>query len=641
MRGYLLLVLFSFPFVLTAQKPADYSHYFQKYKDEPAVILNRQEAVRIDLVDGNLMIKSQHKEDKLVLQENAGFLAGDNIYFNETFNSISGVSAQAFIPDGKKFRSKKIEDIEEKTSLSGNIFYDDNRFLEITFPKMDVGSRSLISYKEEIHDPHFLGKFYFTSFLPTEKATYSISFPASVKIKHKVFNDPENRVKVETKTQKGQTTMSWTVEQLPAYDFASDGPSISYYEPHLAVYIDQYTKNGKAVKVLSEVDDLYGWYRELVSGVNLEVDPLIKQLADSLTQGIESEEEKIRAIYYWVQGNIKYVAFEDGMEGFIPRQAAQVCTRRYGDCKDMSSIITDLLKAAEIPASLTWIGSRDIPYNYRELPTPSVDNHMIAAVKQGNDYLFLDATSQHTPIGFPTSFIQGKEALIGVSKTEYQLVKVPVIPKEKSSVVDSVHARYDNGILKGEGKLTASGYRKVDFSRRLNRSPEKVEKYLQGRLEKGHNKFSLEDHAVSGMENKDLDIDISYHFAVPDYARAVNEELYINLNLDRSWSNDLFDLEERKVARETDYKYVDRDVVVMKVPEGYEVDYIPENAKWKSDAFGFTISYKVEGNEVIQTKERFIDTLMIETSQFEDWNNMIKKLDDAYQEVIVLKKTES
>ena len=75
-----------------------------------------------------------------------------------------------------------------------------------------------------------------------------------------------------------------------------------------------------------------------------------------------TDEAKARRIYKWVQQNIKYVAFEDGMEGFIPRDASLVCSRRYGDCKDMASILTKMLQYSGVEACFVWIGTRSLPY---------------------------------------------------------------------------------------------------------------------------------------------------------------------------------------------------------------------------------------------------------------------------------------
>ena len=44
----------------------------------------------------------------------------------------------------------------------------------------------------------------------------------------------------------------------------------------------------------------------------------------------------------------------------------------------MASLIVTMLKVAGVKSYRTWIGTRDLPYKYSQVPTPLVDNHMIA-----------------------------------------------------------------------------------------------------------------------------------------------------------------------------------------------------------------------------------------------------------------------
>ncbi|MEM9022931.1 MAG: transglutaminase domain-containing protein, partial [Bacteroidota bacterium] len=423
------------------------------------------------------------------------------------------------------------------------------------------------------------------------------------------------------------------------FETDSDAPSLSYYEPHVVVYIEEYTINGQRQNVLSDVGGLYAWYRSLVEDVNTAVSPEIRQLSDSLTGGLSTDREKVQAVFDWVQDNIKYVAFEDGMSGFIPREASKVCSKRYGDCKDMTSITTELLKAANIPAYLTWIGSRDIPYSYSELPTPMVDNHMIAAVKLDGEFVFLDATSQYTPIGFPTAFIQGKEALVGVGSENFELVQVPEVAMERNSYRDSIVLEVNGAEVIGTAEARFSGYQKVDMVRPFNARPVNKQKdFIQARLIKGHNKFRLDDFSVTGADNKATDFQVDYRFTVPDYAKNIGSAVYINLNLDKTLYNEQIDPQVRKLPIEVKYKTVEEFITDLRIPEGYRVDYLPKDQEFRNEAFGFSMQYRQEDGRVILTKRIYSNTLVVQPEQFEAWNQMIESIDQAYNEVVVLKQ---
>ena len=133
-----------------------------------------------------------------------------------------------------------------------------------------------------------------------------------------------------------------------------------------------------------------------------------------------------------MQSNIKYVAFEDGLGGFVPRGAASVCDKRYGDCKDMANLLYEMLNHVGIEAYRTWIGTRNRQYSYYDVPTPMVDNHMITTAIIEDETIFLDATDSYVPFGMPSAFTQTKEALLGIDDNNYKIIKVPVQIADKS-----------------------------------------------------------------------------------------------------------------------------------------------------------------------------------------------------------------
>ena len=58
----------------------------------------------------------------------------------------------------------------------------------------------------------------------------------------------------------------------------------------------------------------------------------------------------------------------------------------------------------ELMLIFTWVGTRDRPYKYHEVPAPVVDNHMILSFKYKDQFYFIDGTSNTSPISEPTAF---------------------------------------------------------------------------------------------------------------------------------------------------------------------------------------------------------------------------------------------
>ena len=233
--------------------------------------------------------------------------------------------------------------------------------------------------------------------------------------------------------------------------------------PHIIYYIKSYEKDGKKEEVLGTPEKLYQWYYSLIKDINKTDQTALKNKTLELIKDKNTDLEKAKAIYQWVQQNVHYVAFEDGMGGFVPREASDIFQKLYGDCKDMANLLNQMLRYAQLDSNLTWIGTTSKPYKYEEVPTPQVDNHMITNVVIDGKSYFLDATDKFCPFTFPSSMIQGKEALIGKSEKEFKLEMVPEVETSKNKTTILMKLNLENNNIVGDVTTTVSGLNKSLF----------------------------------------------------------------------------------------------------------------------------------------------------------------------------------
>ena len=459
-------------------------------------------------------------------------------------------------------------------------------------------------------------------------------------INKKLFNTDSLDIVFSESKNDNFNVYKWEVENVPDIESESDAPAISYFSPHIIYYINSFSKEGKTHKVLTDAGDLYRLYSSYLNTINEDFDKDVKVVVDSLTADCSNEIDKVKNIFYWVQDNIKYVAFENGMRGLIPHDGSLVCQKRYGDCKDMASIIHYMLKLAGINSYFTWIGSRDLPYKYSELPTPNVDNHMITTYKHQDKYYFLDATSKYTPFGFPSSMIQGKEALVAVDKNNFKILEVPVMPKTNNQMIDSSVFRIEKDNIKGKGKLILEGYHKI-FNTYVIEAIDKEteEEFITGLVNKGSNKFFVDDYDIINLKEKDKPLIIEYSYTLKDYSKNIDGEIFLNINLDKSYFNDKIKTDQRRLPIEHEYLHENKHITTFIIPDGYEIDYLPGDYEYNDEHFGFKIHYEIKNNKILQYKSININSLLIDKQKFDQWNKMISQLNDAYREVLILKKS--
>ncbi len=130
--------------------------------------------------------------------------------------------------------------------------------------------------------------------------------------------------------------------------------------------------------------------------------------------GLRTREERISALTALVRDRISYTAIEFGARAVIPNPAAATLTNRYGDCKDQSVLLHQLLTAAAIPSNLCVINSRgDI---HRDFPCLAQFDHMIVALPgpDGKTFDFVDPTNKYVaPLpGCAPAGLESRTALI-------------------------------------------------------------------------------------------------------------------------------------------------------------------------------------------------------------------------------------
>ncbi len=620
-----------------AQPATEFQTLSTTYPGERALMLMDRDHVEISLIGDSLRIYYDRYSETIYLDNMAGLFTEHSVDYSE-FDHIVSIEAATLAPVKNKYKELKVRDFTHKEKLSRSVFYDGGKSVSFLYPKLEPGTKSYIKYRKRITEPRFLPSFYFQRGIPVLKAEFSLTVSDGVEIGWKPIHVDESEVHFTSRKNKNNTTTyKWEARNIEKLTRETDAPDARYHTPHIITWIKSYKTADGEVNLLGDTRALYQWYYSLVKDANKDESEELKKIVDSLKTGSTDELETVREIFYWVQDNIKYIAIEDGMGGFVPRSAKSVCEKRYGDCKDMSSILQKMLQYADISAYLAWIGSRDIPYSYSEVATPSVDNHMICAYIRDGRYYFLDATGQYTPLGSPTAFIQGKEALIGIDGDSFIVHRVPVLHSDQSRVTDSVNVRIDGNKLAGQGKSSLTGYAKINLTYTLsNRSDDwiKVARDLYG---KGNNKFLIDSLEIKNLYDRDKELQINYSFNIDNYVKQASGEFYINLHLDKLHQTSTIK-KDRKYPMDFDNSQSDVSVVRMEVPAGYSIKYLPAGTRYGNENFGFSVSYRELKNGIEMTRVFYNNLLLLTQDNFDNWNNMIKELNKAYSEVVVLNK---
>lgn len=632
----LLLILYSYNSY--AQISTDYKKYKQQYPNSQAVRLQQETILNIDFKNGKFIISQESLEEDLYLYNAAKYDAKQSLSYS-SFYDLDDIQASSFVIKNDKYQELKVSDFKKKDELDGS-FHDDVKSVNFIFPSLGEGAKSLLKYKHTIKNPRFLNAFYFGNFFPIKNNKLTIIASKEVNMRFQEVNMEGVAVQFSEKNTRNRNIYSWEIKNTDKFKYEDKAPDYRNVLPHILPIIVSYQENGKIVRLLDNVSNLYKWYSSLVKDLNQQKAPKeLVQLVEKLTSNKKNDLEKVRAIYYWVQENVKYIAFEYALGGFVPREANEVFHKKYGDCKDNSSLLSKMLEIANIKGNLTWIGTRSIPYSYDDVPTPSADNHMILHYEYQGESYFLDATGRFNPLEMPSSFIQGKEALIAIEKDSFVIKKVPIVHPSKNLFKDYALIDLDGNNLKGKSNSELSGYSKINLFYLLEKknTQTKLIDLYNTSFQKGNNSFQITNLQETNKFSYDKPLILDYDFIITNYAKSLGNEIYINLNLGKTIANLKTD-DDRSTSLEHEYLDSIDYTYVLNIPEGYMVDYLPEDMHFTNEYFNCSISYEKKENQIIYKHNFQLNVLIFDSIAQKQVNELVKKVEKQYKEVVVLKK---
>ena len=336
--------------------------------------------------------------------------------YNYDNSKIRIIEAKAIV-NGKEYLVEN-KNIEDKSLASTPEGFDDIHQILIVFPNADVGSELSLKYEKELTHPP-LENFYETSFI---YGSEGISSNSKVQLTSEIpffihINDPKKVLDVKQFTHNDLYHLE--IQQIkPVYtqifNEANSNINPKYFTiVHLSTIKtwQEFAKRLKPpyFKVLDQ--KLPKSYLEISKKASK-----AKNLIDQINIVTSMLAEKIRYMGDWRSTSGR----------FIPRELNIVDSTQYGDCKDLATATTVILRTLGIEADLALVTRGSWIYNYpSHLAGFSKFNHVIVRVKSDNKYLWIDPTNIGSMAGEVFFDISNRKSLILTS----EIPSMDYIPK--------------------------------------------------------------------------------------------------------------------------------------------------------------------------------------------------------------------
>ncbi|NVJ46784.1 MAG: transglutaminase domain-containing protein [Cytophagia bacterium] len=320
-----------------------------------------------------------------------------------------------------KYTKLKKKDFTETNYIDGSTFMSDQKQINIKLPTNGFPYIFEVNYTTEVSDyiliSHWSPVYYYK--MPVKQASLEVILPHDFNVQI----DYDKILNYELTKSQSQITHHWSISNIEPVKPEAFSPPLDEMIPLVRVIPGKfhYGIDGSAKDWSKFGSWLYNLNEDLER-----LTPSEKLKVDELTKGLNSPEDIIRALYYHLQDNTRYINVSFGIGGLKPYPAEYVCQNQFGDCKALTIYMKALLKYKGINSFYTPIYGGEKPEKVDPNVVTSQFNHVILTVPLDRDTLWLENTSSFLPMGYSGSFTQGRKALL-VDEHKSRLIDIPDI----------------------------------------------------------------------------------------------------------------------------------------------------------------------------------------------------------------------
>jgi len=604
----------------------------------PALLKNahavkRMEEIRFE-IRSTKETELHHKYAYTILNENGDHHASFVEWYDKLrrIESIEGTLYDAF---GKVVKKLKPKDIQDLSAVSNISLMDDNRqkvhnFYHKSYP-YTVEYEVKVSYNNTFQFPGWITQE--SEHLSVEQSSYTLICPQDYVFRYRATN--YNGAPTET-AEKNKKLYTWQVSNLPALKKEPYGPRWQEMITSLRVAPGEFELQGYKGN-MSSWQSFGSFLYQLNKERHLLPDE-VKAKVRALTDGVTDNKEKIRLLYEFLQQNTRYISIQLGLGGWQPFEASFVAKKGYGDCKALSNYMYSLLKEAGITSKYAVIRAGEYEYNMVEDFPSNQFNHAVLCVPLGKDTVWLECTSQTTPAGYMGNFTGNRKALL-IDENGGTLVSTPRYTAQDNLQLRTIKAQVDeHGGLLIESHTNYAAIQQDDLHQMIHSlNKDKLKEVLQRELD-----FSTYDiEAFDYKEEKSAypTIRENLKIYVADYATITGKRLFIAPNLMNRGGVKLTPDPERKYEVCLYSEFRDIDSVMIELPEGYEIEALPQPLLLKTKFGSYSSSVKLVGNVLhyVRVREQYSGRYPAK-----DYAELVKFFDEIYKadraKVVLVKK---
>ncbi|MFT6749299.1 MAG: hypothetical protein ACJAQ1_001237 [Flavobacterium sp.] len=507
---------------------------------------------------------------------------------------------------------------------------------KISFPNVKVGS--IIEFSYEYLSPYItnFNEFKFQSKYPTDYVEYTTYIPSYFTYRTFItgYEKIETALEDINGIEYGEKKIVYSKFDMPAIVEEDFVDNIDNYTSVLKLELasvqypntvtENYSLDWEGVTKKIYEDENFGNEVNKTGYFNDDLDILLKNTLD--------QKDKINTILGFVKAKVKW----NSKHGIYCKDGVRKAYKDgIGNVAEINLMLVAMLRYAGIEANPILLSTRE--NGLAIFPSRTAFDYVICGVENNKEIILLDATDKNTvPNVIPERAINWVGRMIRKNNTSEEVdLKQQEISNNSYNAIFSINPAA--GSISGKIREQFSHFSAYSFRNKYGGINK--ESYIEN-LEKRRNNIEINNLEVLNIENLDKPIVQSFDFNIENGAEIIGNKLFFSPMLFYATKENPFKQEKRKFPVNFVYPFLDKYIVNVDIPDGYEIESLPSQSFLTLENNLVRLKYLINtADKKIQISYRLeINSSLISFDYYEDlkaiFNEMIKK----ENEKIVLKK---
>tara|TARA_R110002072_G_scaffold302402_1_gene485112 strand:- start:36251 stop:40081 length:3831 start_codon:yes stop_codon:yes gene_type:complete len=368
----------------------------------------------------------------------------------------------------------------------------------------------------------------------------------------------------------------------------------------------------------------------------------IREVLDTLIKGGMTEMEKTIAVYNYVTKEINYSFTSLLNSNYIPKNADLTCSSKIGDCKDVATVMINMLNELGINAYYVLVKTN----NYFDMEiTPSLYfNHVIAGVEMNGKQHYFDLTTDNYPHTV-TNISDSYAWALKVRGEDEELFRLPndYLNVDKNMMEFEIHAAIDTDhMLDVEVDVVYHGINAGYVRENLKSLPKnEMENIILSMIgDDIYSNIQFESYNFTNIDAISDPLKGTYKFKAKKYSEHILDIYFMNIPFMNVISNSVVFSSDKRMNTINLNKIIDaaptKETLYFSYPKNLRLYKLPKDIHMENEYFSYDVKFTKEKDELKVVKTQIFFRQRIEVGEFESFKEKYLELNELDQTKIVL-----